>query len=85
MPYKAEQGWIQGAELIPEYNRYKVDSSYRIIIPSYMKTKLNMDAGDIVEYYSAYIDGQWFLCVRRADEEYQLTKKEDKEKDEKDI
>ena len=22
MSYKAEQGWIQGAELIPEYNLY---------------------------------------------------------------
>lgn len=61
--YKAEQGWIQNAELIPEYNTYKVDGSSRIIIPAYLKKKLNMDIGDYADYYTAYINGKWFLCV----------------------
>lgn len=38
--YKAAQGWIQNAELMPDYNTYKVDSSSRIIVPAYLKKKL---------------------------------------------
>lgn len=63
--------WIQGAELIPENAVYKVDSSSRIIIPSYMRSKFQIDLGDMVEYYTAFIDGKWFLCACRASEEEQ--------------
>lgn len=38
--------WIKGALLIPENSSYKVDSSGRIVIPSYLRSKFRIEAGD---------------------------------------
>ena len=56
--------WIKGAMLIPENNSYKVDSSGRIIIPSYLRSKFRIESGDKLEYFTSFIDDSWFLCVR---------------------
>ena len=52
---------INGVELVPERSSYKVDASGRIIIPSYMRAKFNIDIGDYMDYYTAYVDDTWFL------------------------
>lgn len=56
--------WIKGALLIPENNNYKVDGSGRIVIPSYLRSKFRITAGDQLEYFTSFIDDSWFLCVR---------------------
>ena len=56
--------WIKGAQLIPEYASYKVDGSGRVIIPSHLRNKFGITPGDKMEYYTAFIDNSWFLCVR---------------------
>lgn len=56
--------WIKGALLIPENSTYKVDGSGRIVIPSHLRTKFRIEAGDQVEYFTSFIDDSWFLCVR---------------------
>jgi len=56
--------WIKGALLIPENNSYKVDGSGRIVIPSYLRSKFRIEAGDQLEYFTSFIDDSWFLCVR---------------------
>ena len=56
---------INNVELVPERSAYKVDASGRIIIPSYMRTKFGVEAGDYMDYYTAYVDGQWFLCAKK--------------------
>lgn len=56
--------WIGDVELIPENGLYKVDNSGRIVIPSYMRKKFNIKNGDQMEYYTAFADNSWFLCVR---------------------
>ena len=43
--------WIKGALLIPENNSYKVDGSGRIVIPSYLRSKFRIEAGDQLEYF----------------------------------
>lgn len=63
---------INDVELVPERSTYKVDASGRIIIPSYMRTKFNVEAGDYMDYYTAYVDGEWFLCAKK----HQLTEDE---------
>lgn len=76
--------WLQGAELIPENAIYKVDGSSRIIIPAHMRNKFKIDLGDMVEYYTAFIDGKWFLCACRASEEEQEKERErEREREEK--
>lgn len=56
--------WIKGALLIPENSTYKVDSSGRIVIPSYLRSKFRIETGDQLEYFTSFIDDSWFLCVR---------------------
>lgn len=56
---------INGVELVPERSAYKVDASGRIIIPSYMRSKFNIDIGDYMDYYTAYVDGTWFMCAKK--------------------
>lgn len=60
---------IEGVELVPERGNYKVDASGRIIIPSYMRNKFEIENGDIMEYYTAYVNGKWFLCATKNPEE----------------
>ena len=56
---------INDVELIPEQAVYKVDASGRIILPSYMRKKFEIDVGDYMDYYTAYVDGCWFLCAKK--------------------
>lgn len=56
---------FEGVELVPERNIYKVDASGRIIIPSYIRNKFDIQIGDYVDYYTADVDGTWFLCCRK--------------------
>lgn len=56
-------GGVLMPELIPENMTYKVDASGRIIIPSYMRAKFEIDLGDWMDYYTTKIDGKYFLCV----------------------
>lgn len=56
---------IEGVELIPERSAYKVDASGRIIIPAYMRNKFDVDVGDYMDYYTAYVNGEWFLCAKK--------------------
>ena len=65
---------INDVELIPEQSVYKVDASGRIILPSYMRKKFGVDVGDYMDYYTAYVDGEWFLCAKK----HKLTEAEKK-------
>jgi bifunctional DNA-binding transcriptional regulator/antitoxin component of YhaV-PrlF toxin-antitoxin module len=56
---------INDVELVPERTIYKVDASGRIIIPSYLRTKFEVEIGDFMDYYTAYVDGEWFLCAKK--------------------
>lgn len=59
---------IENVELIPERGSYKVDGSGRIIIPAYMRNKFQINNGDFMEYYTAYVDGKWFMCCTKQEE-----------------
>ena len=56
--------WINNVQLIPENSSYKVDSSGRIIIPAHLRSKFKIEVGDMMEYYTTFVDNSWFLCVR---------------------
>jgi AbrB family looped-hinge helix DNA binding protein len=60
-----KSSWIQGAELIPENNPYKVDAAGRIVIPSHLRSKFSIAVGDEMEYYTTFIDDKWFMCVTK--------------------
>lgn len=57
-------GWLE-ATLIPENKSYKVDGSCRTVIPAHLATKMSVAIGDYMDYYTAYIDGKWFLCMTK--------------------
>lgn len=59
---------IENVELVPEHGYYKVDGSGRIIIPAYMRNKFQINNGDFMEYYTAYVDGKWFMCCTKQEE-----------------
>ena len=50
---------------MPERGSYKVDGSGRIIIPAYMRNKFQIENGDYMEYFTAYVNGDWFICARK--------------------
>lgn len=56
--------WIKSVQLIPENISYKVDSSGRVVIPSHLRSKFKIEMGDMMEYYTTFVDNSWFLCVR---------------------
>ena len=60
--------WINNVQLIPENMNHKVDGSGRIIIPAHLRNKFKIEIGDRVEYFTAFIDNSWFLCVRLDEE-----------------
>ncbi len=64
-----QSSWIQGAELIPENRPYMVDGAGRVIIPSHLRAKFGIEIGDEMDYYTTFIDGKWFVCVTRHEEE----------------
>ena len=59
---------IENVELVPEHGQYKVDGSGRVIIPAYMRNKFKIDNGDYMDYFTAYVDGEWFMCCRKNEE-----------------
>lgn len=59
-----QSDWINNVQLIPENTVYKVDSSGRIIIPAHLRNKFKIEVGDMMEYYTTFVDDSWFLCVR---------------------
>lgn len=59
---------IPNVDLIPEHNSYKVDGSGRVIIPAHLRNKFQVEDGDYMEYFTAYVDGDWFLCCRKDEE-----------------
>jgi AbrB family looped-hinge helix DNA binding protein len=59
-----QSDWISGVQLIPENSSYKVDSSGRVIIPAHLRNKFKIETGDMMEYYTTFVDNSWFLCVR---------------------
>lgn len=65
---------IPNVDLVPEHNSYKIDGSGRIIIPAHMRNKFNVDNGDFMEYFTAYVDGTWFLCCRKDEERSRIEK-----------
>lgn len=60
-----KSSWIQGAELIPENKPYLVDTAGRIVIPSHLRSKFNINIGDEMDYYTTFIDDKWFMCVTK--------------------
>ena len=60
-----QSSWIKEAILIPEGKPYKVDSSGRIIVPAHLRTKFDINIGDEMDYYTAFEDGRWFICVTK--------------------
>lgn len=73
-----QRDWINGAQLIPENMSYKVDGSGRVIIPAHLRNKFKIALGDSVEYFTAFIDDSWFLCVRLDENiKKERTKKEE--------
>ena len=30
-----------------------------------MRNKFEINVGDYMEYYTAYVDGDWFLCAKK--------------------
>lgn len=75
-----EEMIIENVDLVPEHNSYKIDASGRIIIPAHMRNKFRVDSGDFMEYFTAYVDGDWFLCCRK-DEERSRIEREKKAKE----
>lgn len=74
---------IEGVELVPERGNYKVDASGRIIIPSYMRNKFEIEKGDVMEYFTAYVDGRWFLCATKNEEASRIEREKEKMKKKK--
>lgn len=58
--------WLTGT-LIPENKDYKVDGSTRVVIPANLAAKMCVYPGDQMSYYTAYIDGKWFLCMTKSE------------------
>lgn len=50
-------------ELVPENSFYKVDASGRVIIPRHLRAKFGIEIGDMMDYYTAKVDGKYFLCM----------------------
>lgn len=61
------QDWIKEVTLVPENKQYKVDSSMRTVVPAHIAAKFGVNKLDYMDYYTAFIDGKWFLCMTRSE------------------
>lgn len=39
----------------------------RSVIPAHIAAKFGVNKLDYMDYYTAYIDGKWFLCMTRSE------------------
>ena len=74
---------IENVDLVPEHNSYKIDASGRIIIPAHMRNKFKVDSGDFMEYFTAYVDGDLFLCCRKDEERTRIEREKEAAKKKK--
>jgi bifunctional DNA-binding transcriptional regulator/antitoxin component of YhaV-PrlF toxin-antitoxin module len=78
-----EEMIIENVDLVPEHNSYKIDASGRIIIPAHMRNKFRVDSGDFMEYFTAYVDGDRFLCCRKDEERSRIEREKEAAKKKK--
>ena len=45
-----------------------------------MRNKFKIENGDYMEYFTAYVDGEWFMCCRKNEEYTAMKKAEEEEK-----
>lgn len=57
---------LNDVAVMPEGVTYKVDAAGRAIIPSHLRKKFDITPGDFMEYYTAYVDNEWVLILRKA-------------------
>ena len=55
--------WIENVTLIPEGQDYKIDTSGRVVIPTYIRNKFDVDIADSMDFYTAFADNKWFICM----------------------
>jgi bifunctional DNA-binding transcriptional regulator/antitoxin component of YhaV-PrlF toxin-antitoxin module len=68
---------IENVELIPERTSYKIDGSGRVVIPAHLRNKFRVENGDYMEYFTAYVDGDWFLCCRKDEERTRIEREKE--------
>lgn len=68
---------IENVDLIPERTSYKIDGSGRVVIPAHLRNKFRVENGDYMEYFTAYVDGDWFLCCRKDEERTRIEKEKE--------
>jgi hypothetical protein len=42
-----------------------------------MRNKFRVDSGDFMEYFTAYVDGDWFLCCRKDEERSRIEREKE--------
>ena len=52
--------------VMPEGATYKIDPAGRAIIPAHLRKKFGVVPGDYLEYYTAYVNNEWMLILRKA-------------------
>jgi bifunctional DNA-binding transcriptional regulator/antitoxin component of YhaV-PrlF toxin-antitoxin module len=68
---------IENVDLIPERTSYKIDGSGRVVIPAHLRNKFRVENGDYMEYFTAYVDGDWFLCCRKDEERTRIEREKE--------
>lgn len=58
---------INDTKMLKEDKSYKVDGSGRVIIPTHLRGRFGVDVGDMVDFYTACVDGKWVLCVTKSE------------------
>lgn len=53
--------------MISENVSFKIDASGRIVIPSGLRKKFNLNPGDRVEYYTTEIEGVTYIAFKKEE------------------